>query len=385
MTDTMAPDTKAPDTMSPETADLLAGIRSWVEIESHTPDIEGVNALADRITADYAPSGAEVSRIPGTGYGDHLVVRAPWGGQTNTAGILIMSHMDTVHPKGTLDTFGFRAEGDLAFGPGIYDMKGGAYCAMRAVCDLAKTGGTPLPVTHLFVADEEIGSPTSKDLIVELGKAAKYVLVTEPAREGGKIVVARKGAVRYEVRTHGEASHAGARHQDGRSAIREMAHTILKFEALTDYERGTTCNVGLISGGTGTNVVPASCWIKVDIRISDMAALEEVEAFVAALTPEDPDVRIEITGGLDRPPYERDEGIDELFNHAKAVAAEIGWELEGLKTGGGSDGNFTASHTPTLDGLGVDGKGGHTNYEQLKISSLQPRRLLMRGLLERLT
>jgi glutamate carboxypeptidase len=371
--------------ISAETADLLAGIRTWVEIESHTLDIEGVNAMADRITADYQPSGAAVTRIAGTGYGDHLVVRAPWGGQTNTPGILIISHMDTVHPKGTLETFPFRTESDLAFGPGIYDMKGGAYCALRAVSDLAVSGGAPLPVTHLFVADEEIGSPTSKDLIIDLGKAAKYVLVTEPAREGGKIVVARKGAVRYEVTTHGEASHAGARHPDGRSAIKEMAYTIMKFEALTDYDRGTTCNVGLITGGTGTNVVPAKCWIKVDIRISDMAALDEVKTFVAAITPEDPDVRIEITGGLDRPPYERDSGIDALFDHAKAVAADIGWELEGLKTGGGSDGNFTAPHTPTLDGLGVDGKGGHTDYEQLKISSLQPRRLLMRGLLERLT
>jgi glutamate carboxypeptidase len=373
------------DQITSETADLLAGIRAWVEIESHTPDIDGVNAFADRITADYAASGAEVTRIPGAGYGDHLVVRAPWGGHTNTPGILIISHMDTVHPKGTLTAFPFRTEGDLAFGPGIYDMKGGAYIAMRAVCDLAAKAGAPLPVTHLFVADEEIGSPTSKDLIEDLGKAAKYVLVTEPAREGGKIVVARKGVVRYEVTTHGEASHAGARHPDGRSAIREMAHTILKFESLTDYERGTTCNVGLINGGTGTNVVPARCWIKVDIRIADMDALAEVEAFVAGLRPEDPDVRIEITGGLDRPPYERNPGIDALFEQARDVAAEIGWHLEGLKTGGGSDGNFTAPFTPTLDGLGVDGKGGHTDYEQLKISSLQPRRLLMRGLLERLT
>lgn len=373
------------DQISPETSDLLTGIRSWVEIESHTPDIDGVNALADRISADYAACGAEVNRIPGAGYGDHLVVRAPWGRQVNTPGILIISHMDTVHPKGTLETFPFRTEGDLAFGPGIYDMKGGAYIAMRAVSDLAASGGAPLPVTHLFVADEEIGSPTSKDMIEDLGKAAKYVLVTEPAREGGKIVVARKGAVRYTVTTHGEASHAGARHQDGRSAIKEMAHTVLKFEGLTDYDRGTTCNVGLIEGGTGTNVVPARCSIRVDIRISDMEALQEVEAFVAALTPEDPDVRIEVTGGLDRPPYERDAGINALFETARDIAAEIGWQLEGLKTGGGSDGNFTAAHTPTLDGLGVDGKGGHTDYEQLKISSLQPRRLLMRGLLERLT
>ena len=369
---------------TPETGDLLDGIRAWVEIESHSSDPDGVNELADRVAKDYEACGAEVDRIPGEGGGDHLVVQAPWNGKANTPGILILSHLDTVHPKGTLETMPFRVEGDLAFGPGIYDMKGGAYIAMRAVGDLAASGGAPLPVTHLFNADEEIGSPSSRKLIEDLGKAAKYVLVTEPAREGGKIVVARKGAVRYTVTTHGEASHAGLRHSDGRSAIKEMAHTILKFESMTDYERGTTCNVGLIEGGTGANVVPAGCTIRVDIRIDDMAALEEVEGFVAALEPEDSDVRIEAVGGLDRPPYERNPGIDALFGVAAEIAEGIGFKLEGVKTGGGSDGNVTAPFTPTLDGLGVDGKGAHTSYEQLKISSLQPRFLLVRRLLEQL-
>lgn len=373
-------------TIAADTEALLAGIRSWVEIESYTTYTEGVNRMADKVAEDYAKCGAEVERVPGRdGYGDHLIVRAPWGRGTNAPGIFILSHIDTVHPPGTLERFPFRVEGDIAYGPGIYDMKGGAYCAMAAVADIAAKGGAPLPVTHMFVADEEVGSPTSRDIITELGKAAKYVLVTEPAREGGKIVTARKGAVRYEVTAKGRAAHAGARHADGRSAIAEMARTVLKFEALTNYDTGLTCNVGLIRGGTGTNVVPAEAWIKVDIRIPDMATLETVEAFIAGLTPEDPDVTLEVTGGLDRPPYERSAGIDFLFEHARAIAAEIGWELEQLKTGGGSDGNFTAAFTPTLDGLGVDGKGGHTDYEQLYISSLEPRRRLMRGLLETLT
>lgn len=370
--------------IAPDTDALLAGIRSWVEIESHTPDVAGVNAMADKVAADYAAIGADITRIEGKEYGDHLIVRAPWGREVNSPGILLVSHMDTVHPKGTLERFPFRCEGDLAFGPGIYDMKGGAYIAMAAVADVAAKGGAPLPVTHLFVADEEIGSPTSRDLITELGKAAKYVLVTEPAREGGKVVTARKGAVRYEVRTFGRAAHAGSRHQDGASAIAEMARLVLKFEALTDYDRGLTCNVGMIKGGTGTNVVPAEAWIRIDIRVPDLEMLAVVEAFVADLAPENPDVRIEVTGGLDRPPYERNPGIDALFDQAKTIAADIGWELEQLKTGGCSDGNFTAIYTPTLDGLGVDGLGGHTDYEQLKISSLEPRRQLLRGLLESL-
>lgn len=373
-------------TIAATTEDLLAGIRSWVEIESYTTDTEGVNRMADRVAAEYAPTGAEIERIPGRdGFGDHLLVHAPWGRGGNAPGILILSHIDTVHPRGTLESFPFRTEDDLAFGPGIYDMKGGAYCAMAAIADIATNGGAPLPVTHFFVADEEVGSPTSRDLITDLGRAAKYVLVTEPAREGGRIVTARKGAVRYEVFAHGEASHAGARHQDGCSAIAEIARVALKFEALTDYERGITANVGLISGGTGTNVVPAEAWIKVDLRVPDMPALDEVEAFVAGLSAEDPGVTLEITGGLDRPPYEKSEGIAALFDHARGLAAEIGFELKDLKTGGGSDGNFTAMHSPTLDGLGVDGKGGHTNYEQLKISSLVPRKMLIRRLIETLT
>ncbi|RVT84187.1 M20 family peptidase [Rhodobacteraceae bacterium CCMM004] len=372
-------------TTAADTQELLAGIRRWVEIESYSTDTAGVNRMADRVAEDYAACGAEIERVPGRdGWGDHLIVRAPWNAGSNAPGILILSHIDTVHPAGTLEWFPFRVEGDVAYGPGIYDMKGGAYIAMAAVADLAAQGGAPLPVTHMFVADEEVGSPTSREIIVELGRAAKYVLVTEPAREGGKIVTARKGAVRYEVTTKGRASHAGSRHQDGASAIREMAHTVLKFEGLTDYDRGITCNVGLIRGGTGTNVVPAEAWCKVDIRIPDMEALETVERFIADIAPENPEVTVEINGGLDRPPYERSEGIERLFALASEIAGEIGWDLEQLKTGGGSDGNFTAALTPTLDGLGVDGKGGHTDYEQLYVSSLEPRRRLMRGLLERL-
>jgi len=365
--------------------ELLAGIRAWVEIESHTADLPGVMAMADKVAADYAAAGAEVGRVPGRdGYGDHLIVRAPWGRAGNAPGILILSHMDTVHPRGTLETFPFRVDGDLAYGPGIYDMKGGAYIAFAAVAALARDGGGPLPVTHLFVADEEVGSPTSRDLILELGRAAKYVLVTEPAREGGKVVTARKGVMRYEITAHGRAAHAGARHEDGVSAIAELARLALRFEALTDYARGITANVGQIAGGTGANVVPARAWCRIDLRVPDAEAQAAVEAFVAALEPANPQVRLEISGGLDRPPYECTPPIAALFGHARELAAGLGFELQDIKTGGGSDGNFTAAFTPTLDGLGVDGKGGHTDYEQLRISSLAPRRDLMRRLLETL-
>lgn len=362
-----------------QTEELLAGIERWVKIESHTADLPGVQRMVDEVVRDYTDAGFACERFPGRdGRGDHLIARAP--GRHDRPGILIMSHLDTVHPKGTLESFPFRIEGNSAFGPGIYDMKGGAHIAYRA----ATAGPVDLPVTHLFTTDEEVGSQTSRALIEEFARAAKYVLVTEPAREGGKIVTARKGVARWDVKAIGRPAHAGSRHADGRNAIAELARQVLALTEMTDYARDITLNVGLIQGGTGANVVPAEAWLRVDNRLPSMAAAEEMEARITGLKPHDPDIRLEITGGLDRPPYEKTPDIAALFEHAKALAADIGWELEDLKTGGCSDGNFTAPITPTLDGLGVDGKGGHTDYEQLYISSLVPRCRLMRRLLETL-
>jgi len=373
-------------TTIPTDDDLLSGARAWVEIETTTGDIEGLTRLAALIADDYHARGAGVTTVAGRdGHGPHLVCSFPAARAAGNGGVLILSHIDTVHPRGTLASFPFRVEGDTAWGPGLYDMKAGAYLALRAAADAHAGGSLSLPVTHLFVSDEEVGSPTSRDLIERLAREARYVLVTEPAREGGQIVVARKGVFRYAVNAFGRPAHAGARHQDGRSAIAEICRLALAFEGLTDHATGTTCNVGLIGGGTGVNVVPAHAFAEIDVRVENMAQAARVEAFVAGLRPTDPDVRIEITGGLNRPPYERTDGIDALFALAKEVAAGIGFELRGLKTGGGSDGNFTAPIRPTLDGLGADGAGGHTLDEKIRISSLSERYALMKGLLERLT
>ena len=174
--------------------EILEGIRDWVEQESHTADVDGVNAMMSLAEEAYGAAGAQVERIAGRdGYGDHVIARSPWGG--DQPGILVLSHLDTVHPKGTLtDQLPFRVEDDIAYGPGIYDMKGGAYLAYYAYRHLTRAGReTALPITQLFVSDEEVGSPTSEALITDLARRAKYVLVTEPAREGGKIVTARKG------------------------------------------------------------------------------------------------------------------------------------------------------------------------------------------------
>ena len=370
--------------------EILAGVLSWVEIESPSHDGKAVNVMVDQVENEARTMGLEIERTPGRdGFGDILRCRTPWGHGEGEGGpgILVLSHLDTVHPIGIKETKNpIRREDDKVYGPGIYDMKAGAYIALHAMRHLIREGRqTPLPVTFMFIPEEEIGSPTSKAMIAEEGQKNKYVLVTEPAREGGKIVTARNGRLQYDIKVKGVPAHAGARHMDGRSAIREMAHIILKLEALTDYEKGQTCSVGIIEGGTLTNVVPEDCTISVDIRIPDMEAAEEVMAFVEGLLPEDPDCTITVEGGVDRPPYEKFEGIEKLFEHAKACAAEIGFELQDLKTGGGSDGNFTgALGIPTLDGLGADGHGAHSNDEYIYYSSLVERCRLMIRLMETL-
>jgi glutamate carboxypeptidase len=297
----------------------------------------------------------------------------------------VLSHLDTVHPIGFIERLPFRIEGDVAYGPGIYDMKGGALLALHAFREMARLGtGGALPVTHLLVSEEEVGSPTSREIIEREARNARYVLVTEPAREGGKIVTARKGTARFQLRVKGQAAHSGSRHQDGRSAVRELARQILAIEGFTDYARGITTNVGVISGGTRANVVPEEAVAEVDMRVASPAQADEMVARMLKLMPHEQGVSVTVTGGMNRPPYEKDEGIAELFNHARVLAAEIGYMLEDLKTGGGSDGNFTAAIAPTLDGLGVDGKGGHTPHEQINISSIAPRSELFYRLFETL-
>jgi len=365
-------------------AELLEGIRTWVEIESLTTEVEGVNAMMDIVGAGYEKAGASVSRIPGTqGFGDHLSIAAPWGG--DGPGILVLCHLDTVHPKGTLKKLPFKVDGDRAYGPGIYDMKGGAYLAYAAFKAIMAEGTRPpLPLRFLYVSDEEVGSGTSRELIEAAGENAKYVLVTEPARDGGKIVVARKGVARYVIKTEGRPSHSGANHHLGRSAIREMAHQIIAIEAMTDYDKGVTTSIGTIEGGTTLNTIPQHCSAGIDVRMKDMTDAEEIERRIRALKPVDPDVTITITGSINRPPMKKTNASAVLFGKAHTLAAEIGFELEGVETGGGSDGNFIAGKVPVLDGLGVDGNGAHTLDEHLFISSLVPRMTLQKRLFETL-
>jgi len=363
---------------------ILEGIRQWVEIETPTEAPAQVNRLATLVADGYRDLPATIERVAGRdGCGDHLVVRSSWG--QDAPGILVLSHLDTVHPLGFIQRLPFRIEGNSAFGPGIYDMKGGAYLAYHAFRQLcASAARSPLGITQLYVSDEEIGSPTSRALIEAEGQRAKYVLVTEPARDGGKIVTGRKGVGRFEVFIKGVPAHSGSRPQDGRSAVRELANVIATLDAMNDPARGVTVNVGVVRGGTRPNVIAEDAYAEVDLRIPSVADAEDVATRILNLKSQSEGVTVTVTGGLNRPPYEKSNAGAALFEHARTLATEIGFELVDTSTGGGSDGNFTAAHTATLDGLGVDGKGAHTHYEQLYISSIEPRARLLHRLYQTL-
>lgn len=367
-------------------AEILEGIRRWVEIESQTADVEGVNRVMTLAAEEFAAAGARITRIPGVGgCGDHLRIASAW--DNGEPGILVLCHLDTVHPRGTLARdLPFRIDGNRAYGPGIYDMKGGAYLALAAYRSItAKGRSTPLPIRFVYSSDEEIGSGTSRALIEAEAANAKYVLVTEPARDGGKIVTSRRGVARYVMTARGRPAHSGGRHQDGRSAILEIARQVVDIEGLTDYKRGLSFNVGLISGGTAANTVPEHCTASIDMRIRTMADAEELDRHLRSLKPCNQDIRLEINGNINRPPFEKNAGIEKLCAHARTIAQKIGFELVDVHAGGGSDANFTAHLVPTLDGLGVDGNGAHTLEEHLFIPSLVPRMTLQKRLLETLS
>ncbi len=366
------------------TSNPVSALSVWLALESPTHHAPGVNGMMDLVAAEVEGLPIAVERIPGRdGLGDALILRA--GLSTGAPGLAVMSHLDTVHPVGTAARdLPVRVEGDRLYGPGVYDMKGGAYLALQAFKQVALAGTAKRPLVFLFTPDEEIGSPTTRGLIEEIGRQSAAVLVTEPAREGGKIVTARKGVGRFEVKLEGRPAHSGARHADGRSAIREAAHQILAIEGLTDYARGVTTTVALMGGGTAANVIPQHAWFSVDLRVATAADGAALEREILGLTPRDPDVRISVTGGMNRPPYEKSPEGAALFETAKRIAAGIGFELQDCPmTGGGSDGNFTAAlGVPTLDGLGIDGEGAHTLSEYALISSIAPRQALIKGLLE---
>lgn len=368
-----------------DTDDMVERLRPWIECESPTYDADAVNRMMDLAAYDLTVAGAVVERIPGRmGFGGTVRARFPHP-DFGKPGILIAGHMDTVHPVGTLEKLPFKREGDICYGPGIMDMKGGNFISLEAIKALAKAGlETPLPVTVLFTPDEEVGTPSTRDLIEAEAAKNKYVLIPEPAKQDGGAVIGRYAIARFNLRTVGRPSHAGWALAEGRSAIAAMAKKILEIEAMTSDD--CTFSVGVIHAGQWVNCVSSSCEAQALTMAKTQEDLDRGVAAMMKLQGEENGVSFEVTRGVTRPVWEPDQpGTMAMFDVAKDICAELGFELTGASSGGGSDGNFTGfMGIPTLDSIGVRGKGLHTLGEYIEVASLAERAKLTAALLMRL-
>ena len=358
--------------------EMLAGLRPWVECESPTYDPAAVNRMMDLASRDLAMMGAVVERIPGRmGLGDVVRARFPHP-RADQPGILIAGHMDTVHPVGTLEKLPFRRDGAHCYGPGICDMKGGNYLALEAIRQIARAGAeTPLPITVLFTPDEEIGTPSQRDLIEAEAARSRAVLVPEPGRPEGGVTSGRYAIARFNIRTIGKPSHSGARLKEGRSAIAEMARRVLEIEAMTGPDCTFSC--GVFHAGQWVNCVSSEA----EAEVLTMAKRQEdldagVEKMLAMAEPS----VFEVERGVTRPVWEPDAGCMELVALAERIHGQVGMPFRHESSGGGSDGNFTgAMGVQTLDGLGVDGDKFHTLEEHIEVESLARRGKVFAGML----
>lgn len=359
-----------------------------VETESPSHDKAAVDRVGAIVAEEMRKLGGHVEVIPNVETGDHVVARfeSPSPSRRGVRGegekpILLLCHMDTVFPPGTIQRIPYREEGGKIFGPGTLDMKAGIVIALAAV-ESAQRSGLNRPVTLLCTSDEEIGSHTSRGLIESLAKESALVLVLEGGLPDGSLKTWRKGVGGFTVKVKGRAAHAGGEHERGRNAIEEMAHQIIAIQKLTDYSRGTTVNVGVIQGGTVTNVVPEECAIKMDVRVMLPGEWERIEAEVKNLKPVLDGTSIEVAGRLNRPPMPFDETMKATFEKARAIASKCGIELKAGGSGGGSDANFVAPlGIPVLDGLGAIGEGYHSEREYIFADSLEQRVKLVSALL----
>jgi glutamate carboxypeptidase len=364
-----------------DTDAMLQGLRVWVEQESPTWDTSAVNAMLDLAAREMAIMGATIERIAGRqGFGGCIRARFPHP-KFGEPGVLIAGHLDTVHPVGTLKNLPWRRDDNKCFGPGIFDMKGGNYLSLEAIRQLARASiATPLPITILFTPDEEVGTPSTRDIIEAEAARNKYVLVPEPGRPNNGVVTGRYAIARFNLEAIGKPSHAGATLSSGRSAIREMAKQIIAIDAMTGDD--CTFSVGIVHGGHWVNCVATTCSGEALSMAKRQDDLDRGVERMLALSGSADGVTFKVTRGVTRPVWEPDAGTLALFERAKSLAKMLDIELTHGSAGGGSDGNFTgAMGIPTLDGLGVRGADAHTLNEHIEIDSLVERGRLMAGLL----
>lgn len=365
--------------------EILGSICKLVESESPSGDFAGSRAVVDLLVeiARTIPGLSAVERIPVLGYGEHLRVHAFAGQADDTRTTLVLGHTDTVHPRGTLSTQSVRAEAGRLYGPGIFDMKASCVLALEALRTLVTLHFIPKrPVVLLLTCDEETGSQTGRELVEQEARCAAQALVLEPPAPGGQAKTARKGAGMWRVTAHGIAAHAGLNPEAGASAILELARQTERFHSMSNTTSGTSFNVGLVQGGTRTNVVAADAEIELDVRFSSMKEAHRVTEFMNHLRPFDERVKLRVTGSINRGPLERTAGVGKLYQQAREIAACLGFDLGEQSVGGASDGNFVAAlDVPVLDGLGINGDGAHAANEHIFISDIALRGALLAGLI----
>jgi glutamate carboxypeptidase len=374
--------------MNPKAVLTLAGTRhEWIRTtlrdlvlqESPSEDSVAVNAVVDLVESLGHNLGGRVRRHKQKAFGDILELRF---GPVRSARkpILLLGHLDTVWPLGTLKDMPWREENGRYWGPGVFDMKAGVVIALAAIGILNELK-LSRPITLLLNSDEEIGSAVSRPITEKLAATSSAVIVLEPAL-GLACKTARKGVGQYHVRVTGVAAHSGVDFERGHSAILELAKLIETISSFTDLSIGRTVNCGVIAGGTRSNVIARNACAEVDVRIAKAGDAARVEKLFRSLKVSDPHCKLRITGGLNRPPMERKPGTIALFRQAEKLAAELGFELTEASTGGGSDGNFTAAlGIPTLDGMGAVGEGAHAAHEHVVIEHLVPRVALLTAML----
>jgi glutamate carboxypeptidase len=366
--------------------ETLSLLRRLVELESPSGDKDAVDRCMELAAETCRRLGGKVCWHRQKGFGNLLearftVERSPM--KSDKRPLLLLGHLDTVWPVGTLARMPFRVKGGRVFGPGVLDMKAGVAMALTSLAILKENQALTRPVVLLLNSEEEVGSPVSRPVTEAIAPQCEAVFVLEPGQgRNGAYKTSRKGTGDYMVRVTGVAAHAGVDFKSGHSAVLELARQIEILSGFTDLERGITVNPGVIGGGTLPNVVAAEAWARVDFRFAKASDAKKIELMFRGLRPINKKCKVEVVGGANRPPMGRTKGTAKLFARAATLAAELGFELQEATTGGGSDGNFTSAiGVPTLDGMGAVGEGAHASNESILIEHLAPRTALLAAMI----
>ncbi|HEX4784508.1 MAG TPA: M20 family metallopeptidase [Candidatus Sulfotelmatobacter sp.] len=361
---------------------IVQTIREFVAIESPSDNKLAADRMGALQAAKFETCGGRARVHRAEDYGDNIQIDFP--GREKKKPVLLLGHLDTVYPLGTLASMPCHVEDGRLYGPGVLDMKSGIALMLHAIEALqAWHGGLPRPVTVFLVSDEEVGSYSSRQITMALARQSAAVLVLEPAGPRGAVKTARKGVGEYTLNVKGVAAHAGLDPGKGHSAIVELARQIAVISKMNDLRRGISVNPGVLRGGTRTNVIAAEATVEIDARIKSAQQAKTLDRKFQALKPFDKHCQLSIEGGINRMPMERNAGVVALYKKARLLAKQIDWNLEEAAVGGGSDGNFTAGiGIPTLDGIGGVGDGAHALHEHIVISELPRRALLLAGMIE---